>query len=740
MSIAITEEHAALAAVARRFLEDRCPTVVARAPLDAATEELPPFWPELATMGWLGLPVDSADGGQGFGLAELAVVLEELGRAGSPGPFLPSALAIALIARGGSPTLRDEALPVLLEGVAVGAVAFPATSVLEGSAPDSRGVIHVSGTARPIPGAALAQWLVVPARGPGGERWCVIPATDLAVTELHSLDLTRRSGAVRAEAVPVRASRQLALPRRAIEDVIAVLVAAECAGGAAWCLDTATSYAKVREQFGRPIGQFQAVKHRCADMLVAVEQARAAAWDAAAALDQARQSGRPEEATLAAGIAGAIAPQAFLQVAKDCIQVLGGIGFTWEHDAHRYLRRATTAGQLLGRPGPWRERIATLALSGARRRLGVDLPADSEQQRAAVRAEVEAVAARPAGEQRAALVDAGLFVPHWPRPWGRAAGPIEQLLIDQELRRSRLTRANLAVGAWAAPTIAGHGSPEQQERWVRPTLVGSIQWCQLFSEPGAGSDLAAVTTKAVRTDGGWLLSGQKVWTSLATEADWGICLARTDPSAPKHQGITYFIVDRRAPGLEIRPLRELTGNAMFNEVFLSDVFVPDDCVIGPVNGGWPLARATLANERVAMGSGASFGGGLEALLRLATEAGRDDAIAPGDLEGIGALVAEAHTVALLGLRATHRAVAGAGPGPEASVRKLLSAEHDQRTQEFGLGLLGGEGATTEGAARQWTFGFLANRCLTIAGGTSEVQRNVIAERLLGLPRDPEPGG
>ena len=177
--------------------------------------------------------------------------------------------------------------------------------------------------------------------------------------------------------------------------------------------------------------------------------------------------------------------------------------------------------------------------------------------------------------------------------------------------------------------------------------------------------------------------------------------------------------------------------AMFNEVFLDDVFVPDDCVVGEVDGGWPLARTTLANERVSMGSGSSFGGGIEALLglvaeRVARRAGRRRLL----LDQLGALVAEAHTVAVLGLRSTQRAVSGARPGPEASVRKLLGVEHDQRTQELGLALLGPEGATTVGAAAQWTFGFLANRCLTIAGGTSEIQRNVIAERLLGLPRDP----
>jgi alkylation response protein AidB-like acyl-CoA dehydrogenase len=427
-------------------------------------------------------------------------------------------------------------------------------------------------------------------------------------------------------------------------------------------------------------------------------------------------------------------------VAKDCIQVLGGIGFTWEHDAHLYLRRALALRQLFGGPSPWRQATARAALAGVRRPLTLELPPEAEAFREEVRAFADEVGPLPREAQRPRVVEAGYFVPHWAPPWGRDAGAVEQLVIDEELRRARIRVPHLAVGAWAAPTIAAHGTPEQQERWVRPTLLGEITWCQLFSEPEAGSDLAALTTKATRTDGGWLLTGQKVWTTMAKEADWGICLARTNPSAPKHLGITYFIVDMRTPGIDIRPLRELTGLEMFNEVFFDDVFVPDDCVVGEVDGGWPLARTTLANERVSMGSGSSFGGGIEALIGLVAERVADGSLTADALllDELGTLVAEAHAVAVMGLRTTVRSVTGAKPGSEASVRKLLGVEHDQRTQELGLALLGPEGATTIGAAAQWTFGFLANRCLTIAGGTSEIQRNVIGERLLGLPRDPEP--
>ena len=437
--------------------------------------------------------------------------------------------------------------------------------------------------------------------------------------------------------------------------------------------------------------------------------------------------------------AGAVALDAFAQIAKDCIQVLGGIGFTWEHDAHLYLRRAMALRQLLGGGGRWRAAAAAATRSPGS---AVTSPSTSRRRRSrsGPRSRRSPTRSPPHHARSAAarLADAGLIVPHWAPPWGRDATAIEQLVIDQELRRVRVRVPHLQVGGWAAPTIAAYGTMEQQERWVRPTLLGTISWCQLFSEPEAGSDLAALTTTGTRTDGGWLLNGQKVWTSMAKEADWGICLVRTNPTAPKHLGITYVIVDMKSPGLDIRPLREMTGLEMFNEVFLDDVFVPDDCVIGEVDGGWPLARTTLANERVSMGSGASFGGGIESLLGLVGERIESGLLDPDPLllDQLGALVAEAHSLAVLGLRTTLRSLTGAKPGSEASVRKLLGVEHDQRTQELGLTLLGPEGATTVGAAAQWTYGFLANRCLTIAGGTSEIQRNVIGERLLGLPRDP----
>jgi alkylation response protein AidB-like acyl-CoA dehydrogenase len=510
-----------------------------------------------------------------------------------------------------------------------------------------------------------------------------------------------------------------------VDSVGAILYAAEAAGIAQWCLDTAVAHAQVREQFGYPIGHFQAVKHTCADMLVAAEQARAAVWDAAVAVD----SGAPAaEVAVAAETAAAIAPQAAFDNAKRCIQILGGIGFTWEHDAQLYLRRATAVRALLGGPKPWRVRVARHLRDGVRRTLDLDLPPEAEALRAEIRASVERLQQMSPPEQRRELALGGWLQPHLPPPAGRSAGPLEQLLVSQELAAAGIEVPHLEVGAWALPTLLEHGTDAQRERWVDKTLLGEIRWCQLFSEPGAGSDLAALSTRADKVDGGFVVNGQKVWSSFAADADFGILLARTDPTQPRHRGISFFVLDMHAPGVEVRPLRELTGEAMFNEVFLSDVFVPDDCLVGELHGGWTVTRSTLAHERLSMSAGTSFGGGLDELVRHTPH---DDAIE----ERVGAVAAEAQTVVLLGLRSASRALTGS-LGAEAAVRKLLGAENEQRVHELGMDLLGADAThLASDASRTWVSGFLGGRCLTIAGGTSEVQRNVIGEQLLGLPRD-----
>ncbi|MCX6401311.1 MAG: acyl-CoA dehydrogenase [Propionibacteriales bacterium] len=514
--------------------------------------------------------------------------------------------------------------------------------------------------------------------------------------------------------------------------VAVTLAAAEAAGVARWCLETAVDYAKVREQFGQKIGAFQAIKHLCAEMLETAEAVTAAAWDAAASAD----GGDAGQWAFAVDVAQATCFDGAVEVAKNCIQVLGGIGFTHEHDAHLFLRRALSLRALVGSSDAAAERLTAFAVTGVRRQVDVDLEGRDEAIRPDVRSTAASIADLPAGDQRAALVEAGYLTPHWPAPYGLGADATTQIVIDQELGRAGVVRPDLVIAGWAVPTILAHGTDAQRERFVRPSLLGELVWCQLFSEPGSGSDLASLRMRAVRVDGGWRLTGQKVWNSMAERADWGICLARTDPDVPQHKGITYFLVDMKSAGIEVRPLREITGEALFNEVFLDDVFVPDDCVVAEPGDGWKLARTTLANERVAMASAR-----LTKSVERAVEIAGSRDLGPVARAKIGHQVALATVCGLLAVRTTLRALGGHGPGAESSVAKLLGVRSRQESSELVVTLQGDElallGPLTKLsgdalAADLWEQ--LNTRCLSIAGGTTQILRNVAGERILGLPR------
>ncbi|MFG1853168.1 acyl-CoA dehydrogenase [Actinomadura geliboluensis] len=730
MAIGLTEEHEALAESVRGFAERNIPATAVRAVLDADEETRPGFWPALAEQGLLGLHLDEEHGGQGYGLLELSVVLEELGRAAAPGPFLPTVLASAVIDASSNAKLRAELLPALADGSKTAAVALD--GALTGRRED--GSLVVSGTSGTVLGAALADIVVLPVAADDGEQWVAVDAADLAVTPVASLDRVRRVAAVEASGVAVAADRVLdGLTAGRVADLAAALFGAEAAGLAGWLVETAAEYAKVREQFGRPIGQFQGVKHKAARSLIALEQARAAAWDAARALDEGT-----EEAGFAAAVSAVIALDAGVQTARDAIQILGGIGFTWEHDAHIYLRRALTLRALLGPSKDWAAKVAELALAGGRREVVLELDEDAQPLRERVRAEIAELAAVEDKDALAARMgDEGWTVPHFPRPWGREAGPVEQILIQQELKAAKVKAPNLGIGAWLVPSLVRYGSDAQKERFLRPTLQGKIVWCQLFSEPGAGSDLASLSMKAERVEGGWKLTGQKIWTSLAQHAQWGFCIARTDVDAPKHDGITYFLVDMKAEGVDVRPLRELTGDALFNEVFLDGVFVPDEQVVGEVNQGWQVARNTLSNERVSLSTGGGLGMGVPELLRFFANR-EPDAVGAAE---VGKLVAQGQSIDLLGLRTTLKQLNGVEPGAEASVRKLLGVQFNQDVADYCWAAQGTAAATEVPMAESGIVGraMLFSRAMTIYGGTTEVQLNIIGERILGLPRDAEPG-
>jgi alkylation response protein AidB-like acyl-CoA dehydrogenase len=719
MAIAISQEHRELAATTRALLTSREARAANRALLEADEQQLPAFWKEFADLGLLGVHLPEEHGGGGAGLPELVVVVEELGRAVAPGPFVPTVAASAVLAALGTPRQRERFLPGLTSGETVGAVG------LLGDLRHSRGVL--SGSSGVVLGAGLASLFVLAA----GDDLVVVPAGAAGVTvEVpKALDPSRRSARLTLDGVTLAAGDVLPGARQHAEALVRAIVAAEAVGGAAEAVDAATAYAKVREQFGRPIGMFQAVKHHLANMLVAAELATAAVWDAARA---AVDGSSAEEFALAAATAATLALPAFADNASVNIQVHGGIGYTWEHDAHLLLRRATTLAAVLD-PKAAAADVTRLGLAGVERRASLDLPPEVEAQRAEVRALARELASLPADEQRDRLIDTGYVMPHWPRPWGLEASAGLQLVIDEEFTEAGVRRPFYAITGWVIQTLVQLGTPDQIDRYVRRALAQEEIWCQLFSEPSAGSDAAGIRTRADRVEGGWVVNGQKVWTSLAQLCQRGFATVRTDPSAPKHAGVTMMIIDLAHPGVEVRPLRNLTGTAEFNEVFLTDVFVPDADVVGEVNEGWKVARATLGNERVSIGGslvGAYVVGDIFDLYR------EHAAHVPGAAERVGAHLAEERAVGLLNLRRVVRAVAGGGPGPEGNITKLALGEHGRSSAALYLDFLGPDVAFAEGPGAVAGRTALAWRHRTLAGGTSEITRNQIAERILGLPRDP----
>ncbi|HVQ52960.1 MAG TPA: acyl-CoA dehydrogenase [Mycobacterium sp.] len=703
MSATITDEQFAARELVRSWAAGSGAVAAARDVEHGKQDAWRAPYDGLAQLGIFGVALPEEHGGAGGSADDLCAMVDEAAAAMVPGPVATTALATLVI--GDS---HSDLLDALASGERTAGVALSAELTYDGG--------RVSGTADYVLGADPAGLLLLPA----GDSWVMVDATadGVEVEQLKATDFSRPLARVVFDGAP---AELLLVSAQRVEDLAVTVLAAEAAGLARWTLETATEYAKVREQFGKPIGSFQAIKHMCAEMLLRSEQISVAASDAAAAV--ANQDER--QLSVAAAVAACTAIDAAKANAKDCIQVLGGIGITFEHDVHLYLRRAYGMAQFLGGRSRWLRRVAALTAEGVRRDLHIDLDSVAHLE-AEIASAVAEVAALPADKQRVALAESGLQAPHWPRPYGREAGPAEQLLIDREMAAAGVTRPDLVIGWWAAPTILEHGSPEQIERFVPPTLTGELFWCQLFSEPGAGSDLASLRMKAVRAEGGWKLTGQKVWTSRANWAQYGVCLARTDADAPKHKGITYFIVDMKTPGIDIRPLREITGDDLFNEVFFDDVFVPDDMVVGQVNDGWRLARTTLANERVAMAHGTALGNPMEELLRTVTELALDPAVA----DRLGELIRSAQVGSLLDQRIAQLILGGQDPGPQASARKLIGVRYRQALSEFRMELSDGAGVVENKEVHD----FLNTRCLTIAGGTEQILLTVAGERLLGLPR------
>ncbi len=638
----------------------------------------------------------------------------------------------------------------------------------------------VSGRAGIVVDGATADLVLVAARTGSGTTLLAVgsDAAGLERIPLTALDPTRRLAELRFDRTPARligpdGQAGPALGRTA--DLAALYLAAEQLGGAARVLSTAVAYAGTRVQFGRPIGSFQAIKHRCADMLVDVESARSVVYHGlwTAAHDPA---GLP----VAASLARSIVSDAYQRVASHNIQIHGGIGFTWEHCAHLYLKRAKSSQLLFGSPARHRARLAELLdVVGA-----ADTP-DAPATPSPVDATAQTAPERPENPERSAdsvalddavtdflrahsvpdpadraadrafrqaRFDAGLAVVNFGAGFGgRGLDSSLQAAVEERFAAAGAadhTMRNIIALGMALPTVHAHGTDAQKARYLRPGFCGEEIWCQLFSEPGAGSDLAALATRAVRDGDEFVVNGQKIWTSLGHVADLGILLARTDPDVPKHAGLTYFLLDMHTPGVQVRPLRQLTGEAEFNEVYLTDVRIPLANVLGGVGQGWRVAMTTLANERVFLsrrparrGEG-PIGQAVEMYRQEASD-GRVDAAVT---ERLMQLWTAAEAARLTNARAASQA--GRQPGPEGSIAKLQMAELNKAIYELCVDLSGDAGLLIDGytetapdfaavhGGADVRKAYLRSLANPIEGGTSEILRTILGERVLGLPPEP----
>ncbi|WP_101524686.1 acyl-CoA dehydrogenase [Nocardioides houyundeii] len=742
MPIPITDEHHELAAATRGFAERHAPTAWTRSAFEPlAGGGRPAFWEALVAQGLHAIHLDEDAGGQGGTVLDLAVVVEQAGHSLLPGPFTPTVAASAVLSAAQPGPWRDEMLARLAAGA-------PAAIVLPGSGLSVRAAGEgwlLSGRSVPVLGLLSAEIVLVGVTESGAEAdsavWFALEAGTLTPVVEVGTDLTRDLGRLELGDLDVPGDALVeGIDSATAGSTVAALYAAEASGLARWVREAAIDYVKVREQFGVPVGSFQAVKHKAARLFISSELAAAAAWDAARSLTQS-----VEQQSLAVGAAGVVALDAAAETVIGATTMFGGIGFTWEHDIHLYMRRAMSIAALSRPVGGWDRQLGEAALAHER-----DVSFELLDEEPAFREWVartldEALTISVAegtregwsgavapGPRRSFLAENGLVSSHWPKPWGLGATPVEQIVIAEEYAARNLPQPSTVIGEWAVPTILAHGTDAQAERFARATLRGDIVWCQLFSEPGAGSDLAGLSTRAVKQDDGWLINGQKVWTSSAHEADWGICLARTDPSVPKHRGLTYFLIDMRSPGVEVRPLKQSTGHSEFNEVFLTDVFVPDDLMVGEPGQGWRLTATTLANERLSIGSGLGAHKTSDALRELL----RKEPVAVARDQALSVLGrAFALDLALLALnrRELFRRLSGLEPGASSSVAKVASALAAQQTHTAALGLLGAEGSLDDAP------GGLVQNALSlpsslVGGGTVEIQLNIIAERILGLPR------
>ncbi|MGB7165023.1 MAG: acyl-CoA dehydrogenase, partial [Mycobacterium sp.] len=579
MTLAITVEQEQLVDAVSSFTNRHAPIDKTRAAFGSiATGELPYWWPEFVANGFHAVHLPGHVGGQDGTLADMACVVEAAAAALLPGPLLSTVSASAVAG------LADSSAKPLLTDLAAGttaAVVLPEHCDVR-AVPDGSSW-RLAGWSGSVLGICAAQRVLLPARtADGDELWFALDATaqspGLTIEPQQGTDLCTDVGVLDLadHLVPDSAVISSLSTERA-RCVVVALAACAAAGAVRHCADAATEYIRTREQFGRPVGAFQALQHKAATLLVNSELAASSAWDAVRAEGESIEQHR-----LAASSAAVMAVAAAPDLVLDALLMFGAIGYTWEHDTHLYWRRATSLAASLGPMTHWTREVGELART-CKRSTTIDLGDVESEFRARVAATLDKAMrlsndhysgdirtpGLATGPQRDLLAQEGLVAPNLPAPWGVGASAVQQVIIADEFgKRPELIRPSLGIAEWILPTILNSGSDLQRERFARPILRGVQPWCQLFSEPGAGSDLASLSTRATKVDGGWLVNGHKIWTSLADRAQFGALLARTDPDAKKHRGIGYFLIDMTSAGVEVSPIQQASGRFEFNEVFL----------------------------------------------------------------------------------------------------------------------------------------------------------------------------
>jgi len=799
MSLALTEEQQALAAAVREFLDAEADGARVREVMESADGIDRKLWRRMsAELGITGALIPEEHGGTGLGLPELALIMECAGRHPMGVPLLSHMLAATALTTVADPgpsaahlrTLASEEPPLVAVILPHGPGAISAGHPEPSSGPGARAVRTGSGWALSgaadfvLDGHVADLYLVVAGTDDGVALFAVsASAPGLTRTKRDMLDLTRSMAAVAFDGAPAEElCAPGAEPRVArLLDVAAVALAAEQVGGADRCLELSVAHARTREQFGRPIGAFQAVKHLCADLLRAVEPARSAVYAAAHA--------GPAELPSLASTVKAHCAEVYAEAAYATVQIHGGLGYSWEHDAHLHVKRAKTGELLFGTPAWHRTRLADLGAvpapdtpaapaeaPGAPPAVASHAPpaapaepappaaaspAAPDEDHAELRAEVRAwlrahrdaavraVGAHPPHHHRTsdrdrrwvdALRDGRWLCLSWPEEYGgRGLSELECLAVIEEFARAGVQRPHLGMGeTLVAPAILAHGTEEQKRRLLPRILSGADVYCQGFSEPGAGSDLASLRTKGVVDGDELVVDGHKIWTSGGAQATMMFLLCRTDPDAERHRGLTYVLVPMAGNGIDVRPIRQMAGGAGYCEEYIDGARAPLDNVIGGLGNGWRVAMTTLGAERAGEVTTQYLGYRLEydRLARRLAELGRlEDPRVRDELAG---LYVRIELMRAHGRRVTDELRAGREVGRLLAIDKVNWSEFHCDFGAAAVSLQGMAGLVRPDGdgypVDEFQRAFLESRGRRIARGTNQIQRNIIAERVLGLPK------